>query len=117
MTPTPKILEEMYCLICKLPPVNKWKMPSTGEIVFKVQEQVFLEDMGCYATYTYDNDVHEIVISKEMNTTFEQILTSLLHEIIHMRRSKTLDWDKHDAVFKKYAKSICQEYGLDRIGF
>jgi hypothetical protein len=120
MNPTPKILESIYCLICQLPPVNKWKMPTTAEIDFKVSDKVFHDGLECYATYTFDSekDVHEILISRQMNTTFEMILTSLLHEIIHMRRSKkSEDWDKHDAVFKKYAKIICKEYGLERIGF
>jgi hypothetical protein len=35
-----------------------------------------------------------------------------------MRRSKkSEDWYLHDAVFKKYAKEICEQYGLERIGF
>ena len=118
MTPTPKMLEELYCLICKLPPINKWKMPSTAEIVFKVSDHVYLNNEKCYATYTYDDGLHEILISREMNKTFNEILCSMLHEMIHMRRAgKTEDWDKHDAVFKKYAKTICEEFGLNRIGF
>jgi len=117
---TPKTLESIYCLICQLPPVSKWKMPNTAEINFKVSDKVYIEGEECYATYTFDSekDIHEIHISREMNVTFEQILTSLLHECIHMRRyKKSEEWHLHDVVFKKYAKQICEEYGLERIGF
>jgi hypothetical protein len=117
---TAKVLESVYCLICQLPPVNKWKMPNTAEINFRVSDKVYIEGEECYATYTYDSeiDVHEIHISRDMNTTFVQILTSLLHECIHMRRfKKSEEWHLHDTVFKKYAKQICEEYGLERIGF
>ena len=118
MKATPKILESIYCLICQLPPVNKWKMPNTAEIDFKVADKVFHDGEECYATYSFDSDMHEILISRNMNTTFEMILTSLLHECIHMRRSnKSEDWHLHDSTFKKYAKIICKEYGLNRIGF
>jgi hypothetical protein len=118
MNPTPKVLESIYCLICQLPPVNRWKMPNTAEISFKVADKVYLDGQECYAVYSLDNDLHEILISREMNTTFEQILTSLLHECIHMRRSKkSEEWHLHDSTFKKYAKIICKEYGLNRIGF
>ena len=120
MNPTPKILESIYCLICQLPPVNKWKMPSIAEIDFKVADKVFHEGFECFATYTFDSEkeVHEILISREMNTNFTILLSSMLHECIHMRRSKkSKDWHLHDAVFKKYAKEICEEYGISRIGF
>jgi hypothetical protein len=113
---TPKTLESIYCLICQLPPVNKWKMPSTAEIDFKVTDKVLHEGQECFGTYTFDGetDLHKIQISREMNMTFEVTLTTLLHECIHMRRSKKSDdWDKHDELFKKHAKEICDEYGLD----
>jgi hypothetical protein len=120
MTPTPNVLAAIYCLVCHLPPINDWKMPPLTDIAFRVEEKAVLDGQECYATYTYDEelDKHEILISSEMNTNFEMILTSLLHECIHMRRSKKNEnWRKHDAVFKKYAKQICEEYGLTRIGF
>jgi hypothetical protein len=120
MKATPEILESIYCLICQLPPINKWKMPPIAEIDFKVSDKVFHDGEECFATYTFDSekDVHEILVSCEMNPTFELILTSLLHECIHMRRfKKSEDWHLHDAVFKKYAKEICEEYGITRIDF
>jgi hypothetical protein len=95
-------------------------MPTIAEIDFKVADKVFHEGAECFATYTFDGetDLHEILISCEMNTNFTILLSSMLHECIHMRRSKkSEDWYLHDAVFKKYAKEICEQYGLERIGF
>ena len=88
-------------------------MPNTAEINFKVTDKVYQDGIECFATYTFDGetDLHEILVSREMNTTFEVTLTSLLHECIHMKRTK--NWELHDEVFKKYAEEICEEYGLD----
>ena len=95
-------------------------MPNTAEIDFKVADKVFHDGFECFATYTFDSEkeLHEILISRGMNTNFTILLSSMLHECIHMRRSKkSEDWHLHDAVFKKYAKKICENYGLERIGF
>ena len=121
MTPTPRILEAVYNLICSLPPVCNWKMPKSKDVVFVVKDRLFIDDEKteeCYALYTSDGLTHEISVSKEKNKTFEEILTSMLHECIHLRRSgKSSKWELHDAVFKKYAKLICEEYGITRIDF
>ena len=120
MIPTAKIIESIYCLVCQLPPVNKWKMPNTAEIVFKVADKVFHDGAECFGTYTYDGekDLHEILISRDMNPNFTVLLSTILHECIHMRRSKkSEDWHLHDTVFRKYAKEICELYGIERIGF
>ena len=120
MKATPKILESIYCLICQLPPINKWKLPPIAEIDFKVADKVFHDGEECFGTYTFngETDLHEILISRDMNPNFMVLLSTILHECIHMRRSKkSEDWHLHDAVFKKYAKEICEIYGLERIGF
>ena len=95
-------------------------MPNTAEIDFKVADKVFHDGEECFGTYTFngETDLHEILISREMNPNFMVLLSTMLHECIHMRRcKKNDDWYKHDAVFKKYAKEICEIYGLERIGF
>jgi hypothetical protein len=108
MTPTSKTLEAMYILLCQMKPFNGWSLPNTAEINFVINS----ED-DCYGSYVYDDDVHIITISKAKCAHFETILKTLAHEIVHMKRFKTKDWDKHDAVFRRYAKQIADEFGFD----
>jgi len=108
MTPTSKTLESMYLMLCQMKPFNNWNLPNTALINFVVTSE---EDS--YGTYVYDDDIHIITISKAKCSHFETILKTLAHEMIHMKRFKTQNWDKHDAVFRRYAKSIADEFGFD----
>ena len=89
-------------------PFNTWNLPNTALINFVVTNE---ED--AYGTYVYDDDIHIITISKAKCSHFETILKTLAHEMIHMKRYKTKAWDQHDAVFRRYAKSIANEFGFD----
>jgi hypothetical protein len=108
MTPTPKTLEAMYLMLCQLKPISSWDMPNTGLIDFVVTDE---ED--AYGTYCYDNDIHVITISKAKCSHFETILKTLAHEMIHMKRFRSIHWDKHDAIFRRYAKQVADEFGFD----
>ena len=94
MTPTPKICEIIYCMVCQLPPLDKWKLPSTAQIVFKCVDELYIDDartINAYATYVYneETELHEICINKVRNDTYDALLGSILHETIHMKRFKT----------------------------
>jgi len=108
MTPTGKTLEAMYLMLCQMKPFNTWDLPNTAIINFIVTSE---EDS--YGTYVYDDDIHIITISKAKCSHFETILKTLAHEMIHMKRYRTNAWDQHDAVFRRYAKSIADEFGFD----
>jgi trehalose-6-phosphate synthase len=122
MTPSAKICEIIYCMVCQLPPLDKWKLPNTAQIEFICVDEVYIDDaktVPAYATYMFnvETDLHEIVINKSKNQTYDALLGSILHEIIHMKRFKTKHWAEHDRVFKSYANRICKMYGLSKIGF
>ena len=108
MTPTPKTIEAMYLMLCQMKPFKSWNLPNTSEIDF-----VVTDDEDAYGTYVFDNDIHIITISKAKCSHFETILKTLAHEMIHMKRHRTKSWDQHDAVFRRYAKAIADEFGFD----
>jgi hypothetical protein len=89
-------------------PFKFWDLPNTAEINFIVNDE---ED--AYGSYVFDDDVHIITISRAKCSHFETILKTLAHEMIHMKRYRTKSWDQHDAVFRRYAKSIADEFGFD----
>jgi len=108
MTPTSKTLEAMYIMLCQIKPFNHWEMPNTACIKFNVTSE---ED--AYGTYIFEDDMHLITISKAKCSHFETILKTLAHEMIHMKRYRNKNWDKHDAVFRRYATAVADEFGFD----
>jgi hypothetical protein len=122
MTPSAKICEIIYCMVCQLPPLDKWKLPNTAQIEFICLDELYVDDaktIPAYATYMFneETELHEICINKSKNYTYDALLGSILHETIHMKRFKTKHWAEHDRVFKSYANRICKIYGLPKIGF
>jgi hypothetical protein len=109
---TSKVIEHMYIMLCNIEPFSRWKLPCPEEIKFTVTD-----DESSYGTYVYNDEteMHEITISKAKNGWFETTLRTLCHEIIHMTRGKTSNYDKHDAYFKRKAKLIADELGFDAL--
>jgi len=108
MTPSPRTLEAMYLMLCQMKPFKSWNLPNTACINF-----VVTEEQDSYGTYVFDDDIHIITISKAKCCFFETILKTLAHELIHLKRYKTKKWDQHDAVFRRYAKQVADEFGFD----
>jgi hypothetical protein len=108
MTPTSHSLEAMYLMLNQMKPFKYWNLPNTACINFVVTDE---ED--AYGSYIFDDEIHIITISKAKCSHFETILKTLAHEMIHMKRHRTKAWDQHDAVFRRYAKAIADEFGFD----
>ena len=108
MKPTAKTLESIYIMLCQMKPFKYWDLPNTAEIEFKVVNEEY-----AFGTYVYQDDIHKICISRANCSHFITIVKSLAHECIHMKRYKTKVWDKHDAIFRRYAKQIGDEFGID----
>ena len=108
MTPNSHSLEAMYLMLNQMKPFKTWDLPNTAYINFVVTDE---ED--AYGSYVFDDDIHIITISKAKCSHFETILKTLAHEMIHCKRYKTRNWDKHDKVFRKYASQIADEFGFD----
>lgn len=122
MTPNSHSLEAMYLMLNQMKPFKYWDLPNTAQIKFICVDAVYVDDaqtIPAYATYMFNDetDLHEIVINKSKNQTYDELLGSILHESIHMKRFKTKHWAEHDRVFKSYANRICKMYGLSKIGF
>jgi hypothetical protein len=107
---TPKALENIYIMLCSIKPFSGWSMPTSAEVMFVVTNE--LDALGTYV-FDDDKDIHVITISKAKNGHLDTVIKTLAHEMIHLKRHKTKHWDKHDAVFRKYAHSVATELGFD----
>ena len=107
---TPAALESIYVMLCNMKPFSGWSLPSTAEIIFKVTNEE--DSLGTYL-FNDETEMHEITISKAKNGHLDTVVKTLAHEVLHMKRYKTKHWDKHDAVFRKYAHQVATELGFD----
>lgn len=107
---TPKILESVYVMLCNVKPFNRWKLPCPEEIKFRVTS-----DEDALGTYVYLDEIemHEITISKAKCAHLDTLIKTIAHEIIHLTRGKTKNYDKHDAYFRRKAHSVATELGFD----
>ena len=108
MIVTPEQAERMYLMLCSFYPFKKWHLPNTGCIQF-----IITDEEDCFGSYEYDGEMHIVTLSRAKCHHYETWLKTLCHEMIHMKRYKTHDWDKHDAIFRRYAAQIAKEFNFD----
>ena len=88
-TLTSKNLEILYNMACQLPPFNKFKMPKSHKVKFKVIKNPNI--YGCF-----DEHEMEIQISSNACGHFTTILQTLLHEMVHLALYVRGDKDFHE---------------------
>lgn len=112
---TPLVLKEIYSMLMVCEPFTRWNLPLPDEVQFIVTDEN--DAMG---TYLYDDGekfAHIITISKARCGFLDTVIRTMAHEMIHASRHDTITdaWYKHDATFKRRAKAIGQELGLDSL--
>jgi len=107
-TLTPKNLAILYDMACKLPPFDKFKMPKSSKITFKV-----IKNPGIYGAF--DEIEMAIEISRHSCGHFSTIFATLLHEMLHLAlyvRGDD-DFDLHEKKFQRYHAIYAAVYNLD----
>lgn len=107
-TLTSENLGHLYDMACKLPPFNKFKMPKSSRVKFKVIKN--LDIYGCF-----DEIELEIQISSNACGHFTTILQTLLHEMAHLALyiKKDPKFDLHEESFLKLKAVYSEVYNLD----
>ena len=114
----PDMIEAAYNFLCTTPPFNKWKLPSSDEVVFRIN---LAED--CFATYRWDGENHTITVSLKAVAHTITLLEKLSHELVHLYlekeglESKNGGSNVHNAAFRKYAARVCKYHGFDPKAF
>ena len=106
------ILRNLYSTLYCCDPFKRWNLPLPEEIRFIADD-----DTTTLGTYLHDSGddqyQHTITISKARCGHIMTVLSTLCHEMIHMSRHKTDKWTHHDAEFRRRAKIVGLELGLD----
>jgi hypothetical protein len=115
---TPETLAAAYEYLRSTPPFNKWKLPPSGEVLFKVAKTRHKQGW-----YQWDGSRHTITASTGRIAQSHTLLVLMAHEMIHLYleikgwESKKGSNDVHNAAFRKFAVRVCKYHGFDPKAF
>lgn len=108
-----KTLRHLYSAFIRLPPFNRYKMPSSYKMRFEV-----MESDDCDGLFTPGNRTIHIEIRQN---SFKKMSEVLLHEMIHVllyeRNKYTNKYTNHDGDFAELADEVCKLYKFNRKTF
>ena len=114
-TITPDMVRATYDLLCATPPFNKWNLPDSDDIVFKIDRSKTTS-----AWQTFDGERHTIGASQECISSLELLVRYTAHEMVHVHEANvSVDRSDvaHSAAWKKWALQVCKIHGFDQKAF
>lgn len=112
VTLTPHILRAAYDYLKLTPPFNRWKLPDSSEVTFRVTRKR-REAGSC----DISGDTIELSMSDVLNGHSASILTTMAHEMVHVRQHVLGHNLSHGRGFQTMAAQICRKHGFDLLGF
>ena len=110
---TKQNLRKLYACFVKLPPFNRYPMPSALKMRFEV-----IDSNDCDGLFTPSNMTIHI---ETRQNSFKKMTEVLLHEMIHVllykRNMYTNKYANHDGNFEELANEICKLYKFNRKTF
>jgi len=105
----------VYESLAKLPPFSRWKLLPSELITFKLTK-----DPDFYGRFTEGESAEPplIEINPEMCDTFEEIVRTMAHEMIHLRQYltggiKPCRNGGHCKKFNRLARQVCEAFDWD----
>lgn len=115
---TPETLAAAYDYLGTTPPFNKWNLPDSEDVVFKVGRRP--REAG---RYQWDGQSHTITASVHGIGQTGSLMRFMAHEKIHLYLEK-MGWESraasaevHNAAFRKCAAQVCKVHGFDLKAF
>jgi hypothetical protein len=106
-----EMLASAYDYFCATPPFNKWNLPPSEEVSFKV-----VRDPHTAGWHKMVGDKHIIGISSGAIGRTHSLMEVMAHELIHAHQRETAMETKgavHNAAFNKLAARVCAIHGFD----
>lgn len=109
---TPQNLEDAYNYLKGTAPFNKWGLPDSDSIGFKVTKQV--DRYGHFNDGKPQGHWPHLAISIANTKDTGTLFPVLAHELCHMRLGLLgKDCADHGRLFKQLAKRVCAAHGFD----
>jgi hypothetical protein len=112
---TPDMLEQGYRLLCLSPPFSAWHLPEADDVVFHAVP-IKGPHKGCQGEHWFDGEHHHLRISPKRHSTYNSMLMTLAHEVVHMQESilKLRADVMHGREFQRMATAVCRNHLFDR---
>lgn len=109
---TPERLSAVYDMLLAFPPFDRWKLPESMHIKFRV-----IRSKHKYGDYT--GPPHTIRVSASNIGQLGNLEQVIAHELIHLhlRDKGVREWSGHGAQFQKLAHTVCKIHGWDLAHF
>lgn len=112
-----EMLAAAYDFLAVTPPFDKWNMPPSEEVKFKVSRA-----RKWFARYQWDGSRHIIEVSSNAVAYSDTLLVKLGHEMIHlhleeMNMDRRGTPDTHSGAFRTLAAEVCLCQGWDPKAF
>jgi hypothetical protein len=112
---TPEVLAAAYDYLRLTAPFNRWKLPPSSKVKFRVTRS--RKEAGwCDSTELQTGKIC-IGVSDTLHGHSASLLTTMAHEMCHIRQAIRGENLTHGAGFCKLAAQICAKHGFDLLGF
>jgi hypothetical protein len=111
--PTPDMLAHCYdMVIASSRTLKSWKLPPSEDIKFKITNH-----KDRFAHHEVVGGVHILAFSACYVSRFETLISTMVHEIIHVHQDQAGLPRADNKHFSKLADKLCKELELDRATF
>lgn len=110
---TVEMLRAAYDYVRTTPPFNRWNLPPSEVVTFKIGR---MADIRGLHVYEFDTDKHSITISEVCVGRTSSLMEAMAHEMVHVHQqaAKTPGRrSEHGAEFRKFAARVCKYHGFD----
>ena len=112
---TPPILQAAYDFLRSTPPFNRWKLPESDDIEFRVAHS----KTWCGLFDSGKDGGPRISISSRLVGDTDHLIEVMAHEMVHVHQDHRGQQDsgEHGAGFHRLAALVCRHHGFDRKRF
>jgi len=114
---SPEMLAAAYDFLSVTPPFDKWNLPPSEDIGFKVSRS-----RAWFGQYRWDGNRHTIAISANSVAYAGTLMATMGHEMIHLHLEELGMDDRggpntHNGAFRRLAEEVCKVHGFDPKAF
>ena len=107
-----EMLAHCYDMLAATPAMSRMNLPPSEDVKFRV-----IRKKDRFAHHEVIGGVHHIAISSKLVGTFETLVPSMAHEMLHIFQDMTGMPRDDGPGFQKMADKICRELAFDRLTF
>jgi len=105
-----KTLRHLYSAFVRLPPFNRYPMPSPLKMRFEV-----MDSDDCDGLFTPSNmTIHIEARQDSFKKMSEVVLHEMIHVLLYKRNMYTNKYADHDCDFEQLANEVCKLYKFNR---